>query len=238
MNSLVDLLKLSLYAALFTSLYSTTTYAETNSLNPSLFNKLKNTPTLDLANPRLESADYKPLGLALISANPEQKAIILNNSSTAQSSLAKCNFNGVNIELDDQINTREYLFTPDNNCLKLNAYKSKPFWILQYTTNQTPQMVLSTTAYQVRIWKKEAGATKRRIETILNGSALSRYTQKPVEVRCHSAWSFTGSTYTQRTDQSYVEVYRSTPSSSAKSWVVVEGQDPYVALDQNYRCPQ
>ncbi|MBK8452469.1 MAG: hypothetical protein WAQ53_16600 [Thiofilum sp.] len=235
-------LKLPIYLALVLSTHSTTTQADSNRLSPNLFNKLKNTPTLDLANPRLESPHYKPLGLAIIRPSAEQKTAILNKSiqnlSIPANLLARCNFIGVNIELDDQLNTSEYLFTPDNSCLKLNSYQSKPFWILQHSANQAPKVVVADSAYQVRILKKAAGSAKRPIETILKGSAPSRYTQKPMEVRCHGLWNFTASGYTQSSDQSYIEVYRSTPSSSAKSWVIVEGQDPYVALDQHYRCPR
>lgn len=235
----VSVFVLVLFGLAFNHLNS---YAAPNVLPPDLFNKLKNTPTLDLANPRLESPHYKPLGLPIIRPNAEQKKTILNKSlqslSIPANLLAHCNFSGVNIELDDQANTGEYLFTPDNSCLKLNSYQSKPFWILQDSASQVPKVVVADNAYQVRILKKTAASSKRPIETILKGSAPSRYTQKPVEVRCHGLWSFTGSVYTQSSGQAYIEVYRSIHNSRAKEWVIVEGQDPYVALDQYYRCPR
>lgn len=126
------------------------------------------------------------------------------------------------------------MFTPANHCGKSTKYSSKPFWIIQQTANQSPQILLEDTAYQVRIGKKEAGIAKRRIETITQNTAPSRYTQKPIEVRCHSSWNFRGGAYQYRAD--YNEVYRSTSSSQSKTWVIVDGQDPIVALDQNFRC--
>lgn len=130
------------------------------------------------------------------------------------------------------------MFTPENNCLKINGYKSKPFWILQQKENQVPQILITDRAYQVRVWSKEARMTHRRIETILKGNAPSRYTQKPIEVKCHESWSFMSGRYIQVPDQNYLEVYRSTPSSNTKTWVIVEGQDPYVKISDAYRCPR
>ncbi|WP_020559618.1 hypothetical protein [Thiofilum flexile] len=218
-----------------------TSYAEQGTPNAALFNKLKNTPTLDLAHPKLESADYKPLGLPIIQATPAQKAAVLaklkhpSSLNKNYTHLEKCAWIGVNIELDNQSTTREYLFTPANSCGKPNAYQSKPFGIIQHIANQPPKVIVVDEAYQVRVWQKEAGNTQRRIETIKKGQAPSRYTQKPMEVRCHSNWSFSGGEYHYRPD--YIEAYRATPSSSSKAWVIVEGQDPYVAIDQNFRCP-
>lgn len=215
-------------------------YAEQNSLSPSLFNKLKNVPTLDLANPRLESTEYKALGLPIIQPTPQQKAAIRANIKKTPDTINKkipnienCQWIGVNIELDDQNSTQEYLFTPTNACSKPTSSQSKPFWIVQQMGNKAPQVLIADHAYQVRIWKKEAAA-KRRIETITKGNAPSRYTQKPIDVRCHSNWSFMGGGYQYRPD--YIEVYRSDASSRGKTWVIVEGQDPYVAIDQNFRC--
>lgn len=223
------------------STHSNSIAATPSKLSPDLFNKLLNVPTLDLVNPRIESSEYKPLGLPILSPTAAQKAAIISKFKSTQNpinknypTLEKCQLVGVNIELDNQANTHEYLFTPANNCGRPSKYQSKPFWIIQQIGNQAPKVLVSDEAYQVRIWQKETGSTKRRIETIAKSSAMSRYTQKPVEVRCHSNWNFIGGNYSYRPD--YNEVYRSTSSSRGKTWVIVDGQDPFVAIDQNFRC--
>lgn len=195
-----------------------------------LFTKLQNVPTLDLNQPYLESPDYVPLGLPITRPTPEQKHAIIRKNKT----LAHCTFIGANIELDNQISTQEFLFTPSNTCIKPTRYQVKPFWILQQKDNKHPKVLIADKSHRIRIWQKD-NYPYRRIESILKSTAPSRYTKQPIPVMCHGNWHFRNGSYHYQKD--YVEVYRSDPMSQGKTWVVVEALDPYAIIDRSYNCP-
>ncbi len=207
-------------------------------LNAELFSKLQNVPTLDLANPRLESSDYAPLGLKVFTAPLNIKQAILryekNQPSAATPNLNRCRLQALNVETDNDPKTWEWLVTYPNACARLTPRKVKSFWLVQRAADGQMQVLLAERAYQVRIWQDKPRHNGRRIEVMLQDSVPSRYTQEAIPVQCHTMYQFNGHQYSPMANT--VQVYRDDPMSAGKEWRDVTGADPYAQVDQNYQC--
>ena len=207
-------------------------------LDPTLFHKLQNVPTLDLANARLESNDYVPLGLKVTPVSAELKQAILNYEKNrpiaGTPNLNNCRLQAVNVETDDDPRTWEWLVTYPNFCTRLSPRKIKTFWLVQANEQGQLQVLLAERAYQVRIWQDKPSHNGRRIEIMLQDSVPSRYTQEAIPVQCHTMYAFNGQTYAL--SQRSIQVYRDDPMSAGKDWRDVTGVDPYAQVDRNYQC--
>ena len=224
---------------LITSAY-TLALAETSppTVDENLFKTLQNVPTFDLANPRLESRDYAPLGLKVITAPAQVKQTILSYEKTqanaASPNLNQCRLQAVNVETDNNANTVEWLVTSANFCTRLSPRKVKSFWLVQEASNGQLRVLLAERAYQVRIWQDKPSHNGRRLELMLQDNAASRYTNERLPVQCHAMYQFNGQHYTLTSSR--IQVYREDPMSNGKAWRDVTGADPYAQVDDNFQC--
>ena len=207
-------------------------------LDPTLFHKLQNVPTLELANSRLESNDYAPLGLKISPASVELKQAILNDEKNrpiaGTPNLNNCRLQTVNVETDDNPRTWEWLVTYPNFCSRLSPRKTKTFWLVQANEQGQLQVLLAERAYQVRIWQDKPSHNGRRIEVMLQDSVGSRYNNAAIPVQCYTMYQFNGRQYSPMAHA--VQVYRDDPMSAGKDWRDVTGADPYAQVDQHYQC--
>ena len=207
-------------------------------LDPTLFHKLQNVPTLELANARLESNDYAPLGLKISPASVELKQAILNDEKNrpiaGTPNLNNCRLQTVNVEADDNPRTWEWLVTYPNFCSRLSPHKTKTFWLVQANEQGQLQVLLAERAYQVRIWQDKPSHNGRRIEVMLQDSVGSRYNNAAIPVQCYTMYQFNGRQYSPMAHS--VQVYRDDPMSAGKDWRDVIGADPYAQVDQHYQC--
>jgi hypothetical protein len=196
---------------------------------------------LELAQKDLKSTTYSSPSLPVLPIPASMKMVVLAQeqiqstfNSLAPEQLAQCQFLGVKVELDDNLKTSEWLFTTDNVCTHLKVNQNKPFWVLSQVNNDKPRVLIADRAFQVRIWQQETGNAMRRVAVMTKATAPSHYTKQPMDVQCHASWVNKNGTY-QRVRE-FVEVYREDPMSKGKNWEVVEGQDPYAAVDSRFEC--
>lgn len=137
----------------------------------------------------------------IISKAPYFKNLILayeKNKPTSNTlppdSLKACQFVAVRIELDDRIETAEWLVTTQGHgaCQSNNKAIPQTYWLVMHHPRQVPHVIQSGRALAFQLWRKGKGEQLKRFET-------HKYNDiKDTEILCYEAYKSQGENYILR----------------------------------------
>ncbi len=177
----------------------------------------------------LKDKDYQKSRKLIISKAPYFKNLILAYEKTTSTpnalppnSLKACQFIAARIELDDRIETAEWLVTTQGHgaCQSNNEAIPQTYWLVMHHPRQVPRVIQSGRALAFQLWRKGKGEQLKRFET-------HKYNDiKDTEILCYEAYKSQGENYILR--KKYTEGYIFTPLIPEKTWQPVN--------DPKYRC--
>ena len=136
--------------------------------------------------------------------------------------LQSCQFIGVRIELDEHIETAEWLVTTQGKgaCQPTDEVQPQGYWLIMHKPKQQPVVIASGRARSFQLWRKGKGETLKRFE-------VNKYNQvKGVEILCYQEYQSVGNQYVPGDKRT--EGYIASFPDYVKVWQRVD--------EQKYQC--
>ena len=136
--------------------------------------------------------------------------------------LQSCQFIGVRIELDERIETAEWLVTTQGKgaCQPTDEVQPQGYWLIMHKPKQQPVVIASGRARSFQLWRKGKGEALKRFE-------VNKYNQvKGVEILCYQEYQSVGNKYVPGDKRT--EGYIASFPDYVKVWQRVD--------EQKYQC--
>ena len=136
--------------------------------------------------------------------------------------LQACQFIAVRIELDQRIETAEWLVTTKGQgaCHSSDDANPQNYWMIMHTPGHAPEVIASGRAKSIQLWRKGQGELLKRFEAIKSNNV------KGVEILCYQEYKSQGKRYVPATSRT--EGYIFTPQIPEKTWQPVD--------EHKYQC--
>ncbi len=173
--------------------------------------------------------DYRRDRKLIISKAPWLKKTILSHEKKTPTLhtlrpelLQSCQFIGVRIELDERIETAEWLVTTQGKeaCQPTNEVQPQSYWLIMHKPKQQPVVIASGRAKSFQLWRKGKGEALKRFE-------VNKYNRvKGVEILCYQEYQSVGNKYVPGDKRT--EGYVASFPDYVKVWQRVD--------EQKYQC--
>jgi len=136
--------------------------------------------------------------------------------------LQACQFIAARIELDQRIETAEWLVTTKGQgaCHSSDDANPQNYWMIMHTPGHAPEVIASGRAESIQLWRKGQGELLKRFEAIKSNNV------KGVEILCYQEYKSQGKRYVPATSRT--EGYIFTPQIPEKTWQPVD--------EHKYQC--